>query len=283
MIFESYTRTGMFLRLDADLGAECGFASNVPSSCMRSRIGLGWILALGGWVMLLSPFAATAQTAGADSTAGSAQPTKSSTQKPAVHHASHHYHHAKPQAATVAAAPIPTPPPLPPAEQPANPATVDFKDGRLSVRAQNSSLITILSQIQHQTGLVIDGLSHDQRIYGQYGPGSISATLSSLLDGSGYDFVIVGGESGHGAPRLILSVPGAASAGAAAPTPTPPAAANNEEQPQPDATEIPPPENVDGDAPQAEGDQGGPADPTAPPQAKSPQEIFNELRRQQPQ
>ena len=30
-------------------------------------------------------------------------------------------------------------------------------------------------------------------IYGQYGPGSISATLSSLLDGSGYDFVIVGG------------------------------------------------------------------------------------------
>ena len=96
-------------------------------------------------------------------------------------------------AAEVAPAPVAPPPPLPPAEQPPNPATIDYKDGLLSVRAQNPSLVNILVQIQHQTGLVIDGLNHDQRVYGQYGPGSVSTTLSALLDGAGYDFVIVGG------------------------------------------------------------------------------------------
>jgi hypothetical protein len=120
--------------------------------------------------------------------------------------------------------------------------------------------VNILVQIQHQTGLVIDGLSHDQRMYGQYGPGSVSATLTALLDGSGYDFIIVGGGAGGTAPKLILSTP-ASTATAAAPAPV----VSNEATPP------------------ANGDQAEPADPTAPPQAKSPQEIFNELRRMHPQ
>jgi hypothetical protein len=201
--------------------------------------------------------------------------------------------------APVAAAP---PPPRPPAEQPANPATIGLNKGLLTVRAQNSSLVSILLQIQHQTGLVIDGLSHDQRIYGQYGPGSISTTLSALLDGSGYDFVIVGGGNGHAVPRLILSTPG--SAGAV--TPPPPVANKQAAHPDvgnpdaaqpdsnPDATQ--PDSNPDAaqpngnpDAAQPDTDQGGDqpdanqADPSAPPQAKSPQEIFDEMRRMHPQ
>lgn len=208
--------------------------------------------------MLLIPTSfATAQTAGNAPTAGSSPSTKTSTLKPPIHHPAHHRHHAKPEAATVA--PVAPPPPLRPAEQPPNPATIDFNNGLLSVRAQNSSLVNILVQIQHRTGLVIDGLSHDQRIYGQYGPGSISTTLTALLDGSGYDFIIVGGGSGGAAPKLILSTP--ASNGAV----TPPPVAN---------TEATPP---------ASDDQADPADPTAPPEPKSPQEIFNEMRRMHPQ
>jgi hypothetical protein len=274
MFFEPYTRTGMLQRLDADLGVVSGSAAAFAFTWIRDRIGFSGVLALGGCMLLLPASLATAQ-ATRTAPSGTTNPsTQTSTAKPRVHHAVHHRHHAKPAAAAVAPAPV-AQAPLPPAEQPANVATVDFKNGLLTVHAQNSSLISILDQVRHQTGLVIDGLTHDQRMYGQYGPGNISATLSALLDGSGYDFVIVGNGSSRTPPRLILSPPGAAGA-VPAPQP-PPAAVSNEDQPN--DTEVPPPVTSEGDAPQAEDGQGGPSDPTAPPQAKTPQEIFNEMRR----
>ncbi|HZC44016.1 MAG TPA: hypothetical protein VE195_07565 [Acidobacteriaceae bacterium] len=302
--------------MDADFGAVCGSPADLPCTRTHERSRFSWILALGGWMLLIPASLATAQSGGAAPGSAGSPATKTSTAKTPVHHAVHHHHHAKPKATTVA--PVAPPPPLPPAQQPPNPATIDFSHGLLSVRAQNSSLVNILTQIQHQTGLVIDGLNHDQRVYGQYGPGSISATLSALLDGAGYDFVIVGGGSGHAAARLILSAPG--STGAPATTPpavannqaAPPAADANQNTPQPDANEdssppetnepdanqdtsspdasqdtIPPDANQDTTSPDAE--QGGnspntdQADPSAPTQPKTPQEIFDELRRMHPQ
>ncbi len=258
MLFEPYTRTGMLQRLDANSGAVCGSPADIACTWLRNRIGSGWILALGAWMLLIPASLVPAQSSGTAPKAGSNPSTKTSTAKPPVHHAVHH-HHAKPAPATVAPAPVAPPPPLRPAEQPPNPATVDYNDGLLTVRAQNSSLVNILTQIQHLTGLVVDGLSQDHRIYGQYGPGSISTTLSALLDGSGYDFVIVGGASGHAAARLILSTPGSTGVADTAS----PAVANDQEATPADQTE--------------------PADPTAPPQPKSTQEIFNEMRRMHPQ
>ena len=301
MLFEPYTRTGMLKPLDAGIGGACGLSTNGFSMQLRNHVGLGWILVLGGSMLLPVPMAA-AQSPAAAPAAGTTQTSKPNPEKPPAHHTVRHHHHAKSESTSVAAAPATPPAPLPPAEQPANPATIDFKNGLLSVHAQNSSLISILNQIEHQTGLTVDGLNHDQRIYGQYGPGNLSTTLSALLDGSGYDFVIVGAGSAHASPRLILSTPGASGTTAPAPAPSPaPAVVNNEPQPNPDATEVGPPETSEGDAPQSEDDQGnspdqgnasdqgnssdqaGPADPTAPPQAKSPQEIFDELRKMHPQ
>jgi hypothetical protein len=263
MVFEPYTRAGMLTRLDAEFDIACGPRMDVAPARFRRHTRFAWILALGAWILLFATSSALSQaTPTAPNSSGSQSATaKTSAAQPPVHHAVHHHHHAKPQAAVVAPAPVVPPPPPRPAEQPPNPATIQFNNGLLTVRAQNSSLVNILTQIQHQTGLVIDGLGHDQRVYGQYGPGNISTTLSALLDGSGYDFVIVGGGSGHAAPRLILSTPG--SGGAA--TTAPPAVVSNQ------------------DASPANGDQSDPADPTAPPQPKSPQEIFNELRRAHPQ
>jgi hypothetical protein len=274
MLFEPYTRARMLQRLDADFAAACGSPAGFALAWIRDQIGFGRVLALCGFIVLLSASLATAQANRPAPTA-----TTKSSANPQIRHAAHHRRHAKPAAAKVAPAPVAPPPPLPPAEQPANAATVNFKNGLLTVHAQNSSLIGILNQVQHQTGLVVDGLNHDQRIYGQYGPGNISTTLSALLDGSGYDFVIVGNGSSRTPPRLILSPPGAV--GATATPQPPPAAVNNQDQPN-DA-EAPPPVTSEGDAPQAEDDQGGPSDPTVPPQTKTPQEIFNEMRRMHPQ
>jgi hypothetical protein len=262
MLFEPYTRMGILTRLDAEFAIVYVPPADFPPTSIRKRTGFAWILGLGAWMLLLPTSLAAAQSpAGAVPNASGNQSTtaKTSTAQPAVHHAVRHHHHAKPEAATVTPAPVPPPPPLPPAEQPANPATIEYNNGLLAIHAQNSSLVNILVQIQHQTGLVIDGLNHDQRIYGQYGPGNISTTLSALLDGCGYDFVIVGGGTSHATPRLILSTPG--STGAV----TPPPAVSNEATPP------------------ADSDQSDPADPTAPPQPKSPQEIFNEMRRAHPQ
>jgi hypothetical protein len=185
---------------------------------------------------------------------------KSTTAKTATTpHRTHHTarrRHPKPVAQPVAAAPVAPPPPVHPADQPANPATVNFSQGILSVHAQNSSLVTILNQISRETGLVVEGVSHDERMYGQYGPGNISSTLTALLDGSGYDYVIIGG-AGHSPTQLVLSTGGAGAIGA-------PAMGNNQPAPRPE-------------------EQTGPADPTAPPQPKTPQEIFNEMRRRHPQ
>jgi hypothetical protein len=264
MVFEPYTREGMLTRLDAEFYIACAPGKDVAPARFRGPARFAWILALGAWMLLLPASSASAQANPTVPSASGSQSTtaKTSTAQPSAHHAVHHHRHAKPQAGVVAPPPVVPPPPPRPAEQPPNPATIEFNQGLLSVRAQNSSLVNILVQIQHQTGLVIDGLSHDQRVYGQYGPANISTTLSALLDGSGYDFVIVGGGGSHAAPRLILSTPSSAGAPAVAPPPV----VNN--------PDVPPSDN---------GDQADPADPTDPPQPKSPQEIFNELRRMHPQ
>jgi len=157
------------------------------------------------------------------------------------------------------AAPVAPPRPVPPAEQPATQAMIDFRQGLLSIHAQNSSLVTILNQVSRQTGLVVEGLNHDQRVYGQYGPGNMASTLTALLDGSGYNYVIVGGDSSHAPSKLILTQGNAPSA------PGVPVAANNGTVTPTDTASEP-----------------VSANPSEPVQAKTPQEIFDELRKMHP-
>lgn len=267
MLFQSHTRAGMLQRLQARCAWSCGRLAWCPTC---AHIGLSWILALSGWMLLLPASYASAQSPRAGNVSGSARPAVSSpkrsssvsSQSRSAYRRGHlvirHHRHVKPESAAIAPASAP-PPPVPPADQPANPATVDFRQGLLSVHAQNSSLVAILDQISRQTGLVIEGLSHDQRMYGEYGPGKIAATLSALLDGSGYNYVIIGSDAGHSSTQLVLST---ASVGAT----SPPAAMSN---PQPTPAVGEPSQPV--------------ADPTAPVQPKTVQEIFNELRRRHPQ
>lgn len=187
------------------------------------------------------------------------EPTSKTSQ--AIAHKRHHHRHAKPAAAPVTPPPTPAPPPapLPPAEQPAKPATVSYHQGVLKVDADNSSLVQTLNQIALQTGLTIEGMNHDRRIYGQYGPGPVNAVVSRLLYGAGYNYVLVGG-SGKSAAKLVLTP-----SGASAPS-----------SPAPVATAAAPP-------PFTEPQNNGMADPTEPPHPKTAQEIFEELRRAHPQ
>ena len=86
----------------------------------------------------------------------------------------------------------------------------------------------------------------------------MASTLAALLDGSGYNYVIIGG--GHSPSKLMLTQ------GSAPTAPGLPVAANNGTV-----------------APAGADSEPVIADPTAPVQAKTPQEIFDELRKTHPQ
>ena len=66
----------------------------------------------------------------------------------------------------------------------ARPAEITYAGGKLSVRAQDSSLNTILAEIARLTGMVIDGGVADDRVFGLYGPAGPADVVASLLRGS---------------------------------------------------------------------------------------------------
>ena len=90
-------------------------------------------------------------------------------------------------------------------DHPAQPAKVSLTSGKLTVEADNSSLSEILHQVSHAGGMKIEGLQasgSDQRIFGSYGPGAPRDVLSELLDGSGYNVMMLG-QTPAGVPREL--------------------------------------------------------------------------------
>jgi hypothetical protein len=70
---------------------------------------------------------------------------------------------------------------------------VTYTDGKLTVTASNTSLAEVLRAISAQTGTVIDfpaGSAAD-RIVVREGPGTIRHVLTNLLNGSGFNYVIL--------------------------------------------------------------------------------------------
>lgn len=101
-------------------------------------------------------------------------------------------------------------PPVPVLGQPAEPATVTLTSGELSIKANNSSLAEILNQIANAGGMNVDGLQTggyaDQRIFGSYGPGQPREVLSQLLDGCGFNVIMLG-RTPAGTPKTLSLSP----------------------------------------------------------------------------
>jgi hypothetical protein len=124
-------------------------------------------------------------------------------QAPATANPAHARHHKKP---TPVAEPAPPPPPtVAPSrfQEPAVPATVTAATNLLTVTADNSSLAQILHQVSSATGMKLDGLGGDERVFGSFGPGAPREVLTSLLNGTSYNVMMVG-DLPNGAPRELL-------------------------------------------------------------------------------
>ena len=192
----------------------------------------------------------------------------------AVHARAHAHKHIAVPALPAPALPA-TPVPLPPAEPelpawPANekpaPAVISWDSQGLRIEAANSSLSQILSDVATLTGAKIEGFDADQRVFGLYGPGPARVVLGQLLQGSGYNVVMIG-DQGQGTPRqILLSSPSHAGAQSTNP------AANNASEEDDDTDEQPQQQNPT------------PLRPGLPPmpggQPRSPEQM-REMQRQQ--
>jgi hypothetical protein len=101
-----------------------------------------------------------------------------------------------------------------PSDAATQPAKVIVRDGKLTIEANNSDLPQILNQVAAMSGISIKGIEGNgvdpgPRVFGVYGPGEARGVLASLLAGSGYNFIMVGGSS-DSAPRELLLTPRAA-------------------------------------------------------------------------
>jgi len=86
-----------------------------------------------------------------------------------------------------------------------NGVSIQFSNGDLSIHCNNATLSEVLFQIQKVTGaeIAIPAGTEQQKVAGDFGPGSASEVLSDLLNGSGLNFVVGGSESD---PNMLRSV-----------------------------------------------------------------------------
>jgi hypothetical protein len=152
-------------------------------------------------------------------------------------------------------------------QQPAQDARILFDDNRLSIHAENSSLAGILRQVASSSGMKVEGLGGDERVFGTFGPGAPRDVLADLLNGTAYNVALIG-DLNNGAPRELILTP--ATHGAAAPAPAP--QANSEDANDQESQDVPPPPPPD--VPQPPTTQT-----PATPGVRTPQQLFEQLQR----
>jgi len=143
-------------------------------------------------------------------------------------------------------APVLPPPTL--AQQPATPPQVSFKGGQLTISAQNSTLGDILKAVKAQTGATIDvpGTASD-RVIGQFGPGPARDVLTAILNGSHFNYVLLGSATDPGAlDRVILMAKSGGSVESSSPPPQEQTTAYNQNFARPNAPMAAPPQPAPG-------------------------------------
>jgi hypothetical protein len=116
--------------------------------------------------------------------------------------------HKRPASVQAQSPPVAAKPPEPelpkwPANEKPSTASVTWDSQGLRIDAANSSLAQILQDVATATGAKVEGFDSDQRVFGAFGPGPARDVLCQLLQGSGYNVLLIG-DQGQGTPREIL-------------------------------------------------------------------------------
>jgi hypothetical protein len=172
---------------------------------------------------------------------------------------------------------------------PATPAQVTYQNSQLTILARNSTVGDILRAVRKQTGANVDAPPNaTQRVVGQFGPGAPRDVLASVLDASGFNYVLLGSPANpNGLEHVIITAKSnEPAANAAVNTPPQPADAGQNDAADTDGNDAQEPEQsapsesfVPQDNPPADDDNS--QDQSQNPQIKTPEQLLQELQRQQ--
>ena len=180
------------------------------------------------------------------------------------------------------------------------PPQVTYQDNQLTIVAPNSTLAEILRAVHKQTGAEIEIPPAPERVVTRLGPGPARDVLAELLNGSRFNYVLLGSEGNDSALTRIVLV--AKTGGEPAPEQqaqnTPPTARSMRGVPPPSAeqqAEEPPQEDMqeaesaddngnadeNGDQQPNEAEQQQGAPPQEQPGVKTPQQMLQEMQQRQ--
>jgi hypothetical protein len=84
---------------------------------------------------------------------------------------------------------------------------ITFQNGLLGIRAENSTMGDVLRAVQRATGASIDFPgSASELINVNLGPGALRDIVTSLLDGSRYDYILVASQHPNSIERIVLTM-----------------------------------------------------------------------------
>jgi hypothetical protein len=172
------------------------------------------------------------------------------------------------------------------------PPQVSYQNGQLTIVAPNSTLADILRAVRKQTSADIEVPPATERVVTHLGPGPAREIVAELLNGSRFNYVLLGSpQDATALTRVVLvakSGPDNIAPVAGQPQPQQPQGnmAPPPQDPAPDAADAPdaaeenPDENADQNAAaEAEQQQQGP--PPDAPGIKTPQQMLQEMQQRQ--
>jgi len=180
--------------------------------------------------------------------------------------------------------------------------TVTYLNGQLSIQSNNATLAQVLRSVQAKTGASFDipASAGSDRVVAQLGPGQPRDILASLLNGSKFNYIILGSPTQPGSVQKLILMPRQntpiTNTAQNRPTPQP----QPEPQPEDDYTPPEPSPVEDNSANEAQppggfrpgytpmptqpGENQGEPDNNGQPQGvKTPEQLLQELQRMQQQ
>lgn len=183
---------------------------------MRGWIASRWIASrwIAAGLLLAAPFllahallAQTGHPTAPAAPAPAAIPVPVATPVPAAPPGHHSHKTANPPKLELPPAPRGLLSQLPMEQIPATPAKVSYEGGFLTISAQNATMGEILRDVRKLTGATIEipqGAGANERVVTSIGPGAPRDVLAVLLNGSSFNYVMLGSSSDPSAVSSVM-------------------------------------------------------------------------------